>query len=165
MVDQHQIRLQKARSYGVDEVARCNEAFPDSHVEKIKHWTGGQGVDVTIEATGSPEAVKEGIAMTRDGGRFVIVGHYSDTGSVPINPHVDINRKHLEIRGVWGCELHHFYRMIQVLDRHDGDLTDGRGWEDMISHRYGLQEVNEALAAIEEGSVIKAVVEPRKDGR
>jgi L-iditol 2-dehydrogenase len=36
--------------------------------------TNGHGADVTIEATGVPIAVKEGLAMTRNGGRYVIVG-------------------------------------------------------------------------------------------
>ena len=37
--------------------------------------------------------------MTRDNGRFVVVGQYTDAGTVEVNPHWHINRKHLEIRG------------------------------------------------------------------
>jgi len=31
-------------------------------------------------------------------GVYVIVGQYTDNGSIDINPHLDINKKHLDIR-------------------------------------------------------------------
>lgn len=69
---------------------------------------GGRGADVTIEATNSPAAVLEGMEMTRDNGRYVIVGQYTDAGTFEINPHWDLNREHIEIRGCWGTELESF---------------------------------------------------------
>src|SRR5689334_20030920 len=50
-----------------DEAARC-----DWVLEK----TSGRGADVTIEATGAPDAVVEALRYTRDAGRVVIVGQY-----------------------------------------------------------------------------------------
>ena len=51
-----------------------------------------------------------GLAITRDAGRYVIVGQYTDLGDIPVNPHLDINRKHLEMRGSWGSDFSHFWR-------------------------------------------------------
>ena len=75
---------------------------------------------------------------------------------VMINPHWDINRKHLEIRGCWGSDLSHFYRGIKVLARHGERFP----YEGFITRKYGLDEVNEALAAGEQLQVVKAVVQP-----
>jgi threonine dehydrogenase-like Zn-dependent dehydrogenase len=150
-------RLEAAKGFGVDEVISVTGTTPQQRVECVKALTNGRGADITIEATGVPAAVKEGMQMTRDGGRYVIVGQYTDAGEVSINPHLEINKKHLEIRGCWGSDFSHFYRMVQVLSRH-GDKV---GWERMISREYKLTEMNTALDDVEAGRVVKAVVKPR----
>ncbi|MBM4421843.1 MAG: zinc-binding dehydrogenase [Chloroflexi bacterium] len=150
-------RLQAAKEYGVDEVISVAETTPAERADRVKALTGGRGADITIEATGAPAAVKEGVAMTRDGGRYVIVGQYTDAGEVSINPHTEINKKHLEIRGCWGSDFSHVYRMVNVLARH-GDRV---GWEKMISREYGLNEMNTALQDVAAGRVVKAVVRPK----
>lgn len=149
-------RLETARSFGVDDVVSVSETSPAERVEIIRGLTGGRGADVTIEATGVPSAVREGLGMTRDAGRYVVVGHYTDAGEVTINPHTNINLKHLEVRGTWGADFNHFYRMVKILDRH-GDRFD---WERMITRRYRLDEMNDALRDVEGGHVVKAVVQP-----
>ena len=149
-------RLAVARELGADATIAVGETSGDERVERVRELTGGRGADVTIEATGSPVAVREGMRMTRDGGRYVVAGHYTDSGEVAINPHQDINRKHLDVRGCWGADYAHFHRMVGILARH-GDRV---GWERMIGKVYGLDEMNEALADVAEGTVVKAVVAP-----
>lgn len=151
-------RLQAAKGYGVDEVLSVSATTPPERVNLVRALTNGRGADVTIEATGVPAAVREGMQMTRDGGRYVIVGQYTDVGDVSINPHTEINKKHLEIRGCWGSDFSHFYRMVNVLARH-GDRV---GWEKMISREYSLQEMNTALSDVAAGRVVKAVVRPNR---
>ena len=94
-------------------------------MEEIKGLRNGRGADVTIEATGVPAAVREGMQMTRDAGRYVIVGQYTDAGEIAINPHLDINKKHLEIRSSWGSDYSHFYKMVKVFARHVARVGDG----------------------------------------
>jgi Zn-dependent alcohol dehydrogenase len=106
-----------------------------------------------------PIAVKEGLNMTRSGGRYVIVGHYTNTGEILINPHLEINLKHIDIRGTWGIDFSHFYRMIELLKRHS-DSSKNIAWENLISRSYTLKEINQALADVEHGSVLKAVIQP-----
>lgn len=149
-------RLAIARSMGVDETVPLDGTSPDDRIERVRDLTGGRGADVTIEATGSPAAIPEGMLMTRDAGRYVIAGQYTDAGEVTINPHAMINRKHLDVRGVWGAGYDHFQRMVAVLGRHGARI----GWERMIGRAYGLGEMNEALADVESGRVLKAVVAP-----
>ena len=43
-----------------------------------------------------PGAVPEGMRLTRDAGRYVVVGQYTDVGSATFNPHLDLNQKHLD---------------------------------------------------------------------
>ena len=156
IIDQYDNRLAMARSFGVDHVVKVGAA--GEHLEAVRALTDGRGADVTIEATGAAPAFAEGIAMTRDAGRYVVVGQYTDTGEVGINPHRDINKKHLDIRGVWGIEFNHFYRSVELLKR--SVSSGGPSWEGLISREYGLDELNEALDDVANGRVVKAIVAP-----
>ena len=104
------------------------------HGRRVRRLTGGRGADVAIEASGAPEAVSHALDMVRDGGRVVICGHYTDNGAVEIHPHFQINRKHVEIRGVWGCDYSHFHRAVTIAARH-GDRIP---WREMVSRTYAL---------------------------
>lgn len=157
VVGDPQNRLETARDFGVDETISVGATTAAERIERIKALTGGRGADITIEATGVPGAVKEGLAFTRDGGRYVIVGQYTDAGEISLNPHLDINKKHIEIRGCWGSDFSHFYRAVNLLARH-GDRVR---WERMITRSYGLTEMNTALADVAAGRTVKAVVDPR----
>ena len=157
VIDKYQNRLAVAKSFGVDDTIAIDDAEPQQHIDRVLELTNGRGADVTIEATGVPIAVKEGIAMTRDGGRYVVVGHYTNTGEILLNPHLDINLKHIDIRGTWGIDFSHFYRMLQLLK---GNRQQEIAWERMISRFYRLDEINQALADVERGLVLKAAIQP-----
>ena len=75
--------------------------------------TGGLGADVVVEAAGSARAFEEGVRLARNGGAYVIAGHYTNVGDSTINAHEHINRKHLDIRGCWGSEVGHFLRALR----------------------------------------------------
>jgi threonine dehydrogenase-like Zn-dependent dehydrogenase len=156
MVGAPQARLEMALAIGADHIVDIEQYGPEERVALVRGWTGGRGADITIEATGNPAAVREGMQMTRDNGRFVVVGQYTDAGTVEVNPHWDINRKHLEIRGCWGTDFSHVYRGVKVVAKHGERF----GYERFISRKYSLEETNQALADVEELRVVKAVIEP-----
>ena len=83
---------------------RSASTTAEERLQAVRDRTHGEGVDVVIEAAGSARAIEEGVTLVRDGGRYVIAGHYTDVGPSTINAHQHINRKHLEIRGCWGSE-------------------------------------------------------------
>ena len=127
-----------------------------AHRRRSRRLTGGHGADVAIEASGAPEAVSHALDMVRDGGRVVICGHYTDNGAVEIHPHFQVNRKHVEIRGVWGCDYSHFHRAVAIAARH-GDRIP---WREMVSRTYRLEQAGDALAAVERREVLKALIAP-----
>lgn len=152
-------RLAEARRIGADALVDIHMHGPDERVALVRELCEGHGADVTIEASGNPEAVREGLAMTRDAGRYVIVGQYTDNGSIAINPHLDINRKHLDIRGTWGIDFGHLWRAMRVLGRY-GERYQ---WERFISRRYSLDEAQQALDDVARLRVVKAVIEPNRE--
>jgi len=149
-------RLAAARSFGADATIAVGGTTADERIDRVRELTGGRGADVTIEATGVPDAVREGMRMTRDGGRLVVVGQYTDAGDARYNPHADINRRHLDVRGTWGFDYSHVYRAMEVVARHGDEVR----WERAITRAYGLDEMDRALDDVEAGRVVKAVVRP-----
>ena len=151
-------RLELAKQFDVDAVINIDTTTPEERIAAIKEMTAGRGADVVIEATGFPAAVKEGMAMARDAGTYVVVGQYTNNGDISVNPHLDINKKHLTIKGTWGIDLSHFYRSIQIMAKHH----DRFAWEKFVSGHYGLDEVNKAIDDVEHHRVMKAVIDPHK---
>jgi len=149
-------RLKAARDMGADETLDIRQHSVEERIQMIMDKTRGFGVDVIIEACGNPLAVKEGVSCLRDGGRYVLVGHYTDAGSVDINPHLDITKKHAEILGCWGTEPKHVWQAMDWIAR----TRDRLPWQKCISGFYPLEEAEQALRDVEALRVIKAVIAP-----
>jgi L-iditol 2-dehydrogenase len=143
-----------ARRMGAAAVAGL-ELPPSDRAAQVRSWTHGRGADVVIEASGAPEAVPQALDLVRDGGRVVVVGQYTDHGSVAINPHLQINRKHVELRGCWGSDYSHFHRAVALAAL----WQDRIPWSDLATARYPLERAGEALRDVELRNVVKAVIQ------
>ena len=151
-------RLDIAKNFGIEEVINIEKNNPVERVKKILALTSQKGADVTIEATGVSSAVKEGLAMTRDGGTYTIVGQYTNAGDVELNPHLDINKKHVTIKGSWGSDLSHFYLAVKLVERY----ADTYPFLSIISDEYSLDQIADALDDVENLRVMKAIINPNK---
>ncbi len=149
-----QSRLDAAREAGAVDALNIETHDEGRRLEWVLEQTNGRGADVTIEATGAPNAVVQAMRFTRDAGVVVVVGQYTDHGLTSFNPHLDLNKKHLDVRGCWGSEFNHFYRSAQLV-AHRPEL-----WSRMKLDSYGLERANEALSDVAEGKVLKALIRP-----
>lgn len=149
-------RLEAAQKAGAAAVLNFETNNESARSDWVMKLTNGRGADVTIEATGAPEAVAQAMRFTRDAGRVVVVGQYTDHGAVSFNPHLDLNKKHLDVRGCWGSDFSHFYRGAQIIC----DEKRSKLWSGMILKKYRLSEANEALDDVASGRVLKALMDP-----
>jgi len=150
------LRLEMARRCGADALVDIGAADEQARRAAVLELTGGRGADVTIEATGVAAAVPEGMRLTRDAGRYVVVGQYTDAGPAAFNPHLDLNQKHLDVRGCWGSDTSHVYRAVRVLARYHTRFP----WAEFVSGRYGLDRAQEALEDVAAQRVVKALIVP-----
>jgi L-iditol 2-dehydrogenase len=152
-------RLATAQEVGASEVLNFERHDERERLDWVLALTNGRGADVTIEATGAPQAAVQAMRFTRDAGRVVVVGQYTDHGETVFNPHRDLNQKHLDVRGCWGSDSSHFYRGVQIVSDHIRSAP----WVALAGKlsQYRLAQANEALAQVADGSVLKALIVPR----
>ena len=146
-------RLDFAKRMGATETIGLELPHAE-RAELVRRLTGGRGADVVIEASGAPEAVPQALDLVRDGGRVIVVGQYTDHGDVAINPHWQVNRKHVEIRGCWGSDYSHFHRGVRLA----ATWSDRIPWRELGSRQYALADAGKALEAVEKREVLKAVI-------
>jgi L-iditol 2-dehydrogenase len=149
-------RLAAALAMGADDVLDFRGSSEAERIEWVRARTGGRGADVSIEATGAPDAVVSAMRATRDGGRVIVVGQYTDRGETPLNPHLDLNRRHLDVRGCWGSDYSHFHRAVQVASH----PRLGAPWRQLPLSEYPLEDAARALRDVAEGRVVKALLSP-----
>jgi threonine dehydrogenase-like Zn-dependent dehydrogenase len=150
-------RLEAARAVGAAATLNVETHSTEARAAWVASNTAGRGADVVIEATGSPAAVVEAVRYARDAGVVVVVGQYTDHGEVAFNPHLDLNKKHLDVRGCWGSDFSHFYRGALLMS----DPARSAPWSRLRLERYSLARANDALAAVASGAVVKALIDPR----
>lgn len=149
-------RLDRCRRFGADMTIDIDELRdPAQRRRRVLDATGGLGADVVVECVGLPQAVVEGWELCRDGGKYLVLGHYGDAGPAMLNPHL-ITRKELTLYGSWGSEPQHWATALEFLRTR----RERYPFHELITHRYGLHEANAALDAVAKWQTGKAVVIP-----
>ena len=149
-------RLELAQAFGADHTINIEEiSDPAARLDEVKRLTNGWGADAVIECVGSPTVVPEGFEMCRDGGKYLVLGHYGDAGATPMNPHV-ITRKQLTVYGSWGSEPRHMAAAIEFLRRQGERFPFAQA----ISHRFPLDLAFEALQTTAQWTSRKSVIVP-----
>lgn len=151
-----QARLDTARAMGATDTLDISNTSEAEREAWLREKTHGRGPDVVIEATGAPIAVTQSLRWVREAGRVIVVGQYTDAGTTAINPHTEINRKHVQLRGVWGSDFSHFFRAVQVLK----DPRAAQAFSKVDTAEYTLGTINDGVAEVRAGRSIKALVRP-----
>lgn len=149
-------RLELAQTFGADHTINIEEITDSAErLDRVKQLTGGYGADAVIECVGAPSVVAEGFEMCRDGGKYLVLGHYGDAGDAPINPHV-ITRKQLTVYGSWASEPRHMAAAIEFLRKQGGRFP----FDQLVTHRFPLERANEALQTTAQWVSGKSVIVP-----
>jgi len=107
-------------------------------------------VDAFIDASGAAPAVRSGILTVRPGGRVVLVGMGIDEMPLPIS-HIQNNE--LIITGV--------FRYANTWPAAIALVADGRvDLDRMVTGRFGLDRVTDALDSTSDPATIKSIVTP-----
>ena len=149
-------RLAMARKLGADHTIDMTQITSVSErTERVRALTGGRGADVVIEAAGVLAAFSEGLPLVAPAGRYLIVGLWSAQGTVPIEPRL-INNGNLRIIGTALGQPRHLYQAIQVAQARQDQFP----LAEAITHRFTIEQSQQALEAVAALETVKAVVVP-----
>ena len=143
-VDGEAKRLAFAREMGATATVNFKdfqgiEALTDG----VKAAFGGYFADFAFQCTGSPVAHSNIYKFIRNGGGLCELGFFINGGDAAINPHFDICSKEITTVGSWVYTLRDYATTFDFLKRAKGI---GLPMEKLITHKYPLEQINEALA-------------------
>lgn len=158
--DRMPARLALATEFGANHTIDASElsASPD-RVERVRELTGGRGADVVLELVGLAALVPEGIAMLGPDGVFVEVGVFFTGSTVPFDPST-VLRGAKTITGSAGYPPALIPKILNFLVQ----TQDARPFAKITSHRFRLDQINEAFAQADwqhsRSTVTRAVLVP-----
>jgi threonine dehydrogenase-like Zn-dependent dehydrogenase len=144
-------RLQIAKALGL-----CDALLSPGpeNVGQVKDLTGGFGVERALDCSASAEARATAIRATRKWGRIAFLG---EGGSVQFNPSPDLIHHQKTIYGSWVTSTWLMEELVERLVR----------WnlhpEDIITHRFALQDVAQAYRLMASGKCGKVAVSAEEE--
>ena len=151
--DISQYRLDLARKMGADIV--LNPTNDDVEALIMEETVTDSGVDVLLEMSGSPEAMKQGFQVLRPGGQAVLMG-------LPKQPILfdfanDIVAKGITVHGVVGRIMYKTWNQVQkLLDPARSSRTVNL--LPIITHRFMVEEFEKAMDLMLSGKCGKVVL-------
>jgi L-iditol 2-dehydrogenase len=141
MVDVDARKLEAAREFGLCDAVDAR----DGAAPKLRELAGGAGVVVAFEAAGRPAAFRDAAAAVAKRGTLVLVGNMKGRIELSQDEYSSLLRRELMIVGGWnsiprGQGQDDWGAVLELMSR--GSLPAER----LISHRFALARVNDALA-------------------
>jgi Zn-dependent alcohol dehydrogenase len=150
-IDRVQSKLEAARSFGATHTVNSTEENP---LEAVRSLTQGRGADYVFVTVGSIKAMEQGLTLVRKAGTLVIVGMPASGAKLQIEA-VDLadNSQHILGSKMGSTRLHLDVPKLVELYR-QGRLK----LDELITARYPLEEINEAIAAVKRGEALRNVI-------
>src|SRR5713226_8743809 len=149
-------RLRLAERFGADAVIDM-QAYPSpaERVRAVRELTGG-GAHVVVDLTGNPEAMDEGLKMTRTFGRYLEIGNILTGQKVELDP----SRLVFGNRTLMGVSLYEPRSLKKAVDFLAKTIDTYPYKEAFGTAPYTLAQVNQALADTAERRVARASILP-----
>ncbi len=142
-VDGNAQRLEFAKRLGSDQTVNFMEHQGIEALTKaVSDSFGGHLADFAFQCTGNPKAHANIYKFIRNGGGLCELGFFVNGGNAEINPHFDLCSKEINLVGSWVYTLRDYGTTFDFLKRAKGI---GLPVAELITHRFPLEEINEAL--------------------
>lgn len=138
-------RLEQARALGADAVINSRD---EDAVARLRELTGGRGVDVAIDSSGSPAGQNAALDGAARFGRVAFIGESRKT---EINPSDQLIRKLLTVIGAWYFPIWEWPEITRFVIERKVPV------EKLITHRFALDDAPTAFRMFDERLTEKAV--------
>jgi len=145
-VDISDYRLDLAKKFGADYVFNPKR---EDVVEEIKKVS--EGIDVFFEMSGSQESFNKGLSLLKYDSTAIFFGLPS--GMIYLDVTNQIILKETKIKGVFGRKMFEtWYELENILKKFNFPF------DLLITHKFKLEEINEAISIIKNGECGKVVL-------
>lgn len=150
-IDVYDHKLERALQAGATHIVNASR---DDALAKILALTGNRGVDCAIEAAGRVETMEMAFGAVRDGGGLcVVAGNLPAGGRICLDPFDLIRGK--RIVGTWGGESQPDRDIPRYVDLYQSGKLK---LDLLVTHEYGLEDINTAFEDLEHGNVGRALI-------
>jgi threonine dehydrogenase-like Zn-dependent dehydrogenase len=122
----------------------------DQAVEKIMELTGGKGVEVAIDCSGSSVGRHRCLEAARMWGNVVFLG---EQGTVTFEPSPLLLHKNLTLHGSWVTSVANMTKLVELLDRKKIHPSQ------IITHRFALKDTPKAFEVFATGKTGKVCID------
>ena len=150
-VDIDDRKLDWARQFGATHTVNSRAGDP---VEAIRELTGGNGVDVAIEAIGLPETYRQCFEARDLAGTVVLVGVPNPTATIEL-PFIEVFGRGGALKSSWYGDCLPSRDFPMLIDLY---LQGRLNLDGFVSETIALDEVEEAFHKMENGEVLRSVV-------
>ena len=155
-VDVESSKLELAKEFGATHLINATVENP---LDGIYHIMGGRGVDFAVEAAGRAATIEQAFQSVRkEGGLCVFASHPPMGDTIQLDPFDLICGK--QIRGSWGGESRPDEDVPRFVELYRKGLLPV---DKLITHRYSLEQINQALSDLEQKIVGRALIEICKE--
>jgi threonine 3-dehydrogenase len=147
ITDVNELRLELAQRMGASRIVHAKRESIDDAINTLKM---SNGFDVGLEMSGNPEAFNQLLDHMYHGGHVALLGFLPPSTEISWD---EVIFKGLFIKGVYGREMFEtWYKMTQL-------LRSGLDIEPVITHRFPVDEYQDALEVVRSGQCGKVVLQ------
>jgi S-(hydroxymethyl)glutathione dehydrogenase/alcohol dehydrogenase len=150
-VDPVELKRRAAASQGATDLV---DPADGDVVDQIRNLTEGRGTDYAFEVVGRPDTILTAYNCAHRGGIVVVVGMPSVKSQVTF-PGLDLflGAKEIRVSNMGSSQIRRdFQRYVGLAETGRLDLAS------LITRRIGLDDLNDAFRAMEDGEVIRSVI-------
>ena len=149
-VEPNDFRQALAKQMGADVVVDPSRGDP---VAAVMEATDGHGAEVVLEMSGVPKVIDQGTRMLAGGGRMALLGLPGEPVTLDITDQVIF--KEARLFGVTGRTIFRTWELTSTL------LATGQvDVSPVITHRFSMQDFEEAFDAVTSGRSGKVILTP-----
>lgn len=149
--DVNPTRLELARQLGADVLI---DPSKQDLVEVVRSLTRGYGVDVVLEMSGNPVAIRQGMKAARNGARISMLGLPSRPLEIDLS--ADVIMRGLNLQGITGRKMWQTWYQVRSLYR--AGLAERL--KPLVTHKLPLEQVDTAMELMGAGKCGKVVLMP-----
>lgn len=150
-VDLLENKLAAARHFGA---THCLNPLESDLLSGVKALTAHRGADYVFVTVGSEKALHQGLTLMRRGGTLVLVGMPATGVKLTVEAADFANDSQRVLGSKMGSTHLHSDLPKLVALYQDGHLK----LDELITQRYALAEINEAISAVKRGEALRNVI-------